>query len=190
MFKKENPLYQSVLLLDLLLALSGIITSVEMLINAQSPLLMRISTALVIIALSVSFYYVVRGFSKKQAWAYKTFATAFIIETAIQVLFVANTNDGNATFMIPVIAYTLALCMLVFVVIGKDLGKKGSVGLCIGTGIMSLVAIVYVIITNNGSEELINKFYILQSLSQFDMALMLGVLTYAKYLDKEERGTK
>ena len=92
--------------------------------------------------------------------------------------------------MIPVIAYTLALCMLVFVIIGKDLGKKGSIGLCIGTCLMSLIAIVYVVITNNGADDTLTKFYIIQSLTQFDMSLMLGVLTYAKYVDKAERGTK
>lgn len=190
MLKTDNPIYQSVLLIDLLLALSGIITSIQVLISAVTPLSMRIGTALAVVGLVVSFYYVIRGFSKKQAWAYKTFAVAFILETAMQVYLVANGGTGSLVFMIPVIAYTLALCMLVFVIIGKDLGKKGSVGLSIGVCLMSLISIVYVIITNNGTDDLLSKFYVILSLTQFDMSLMLGVLTYAKYVDKEARGTK
>ena len=55
MLKTENPIYQSVLLIDLLLALSGIITSVQVLVSPITPLSMRVGTALAAIGLIVSF---------------------------------------------------------------------------------------------------------------------------------------
>ena len=177
MLRTDKPIYKVILVFNLLLIVAAVVLSVIAL-TGEGVTTARILGAIIkLAALLFAGFYIISGYHKDAAKYYKVYGILYMIT----IIFGTITCLNNIPSVICNILIVLGIAPLVYV---KDLGKTKSLGIC--TVILLLQIVIAIFLWSNGIPT-ISKNNILMSL---DLACLYGIMTYAKYLDKAERGTK
>ena len=136
-----------------------------------------------IVASAVAFFYICRGYTKEYAEEYKT----CMLIAAINALAVAVIATTEKTSIISLVMCIIAFGDIVILAFGKDLGKKKSTICCIVLVLIRLAGFIASFIPSDGG-AILNPARTL-IIAQIALAILISLVTYAKYLDKDARGT-
>lgn len=182
MLKAKNGLYKFILILNLLLIVAGIAGSVFTMINKDAGAWLQFTGLAAILGFVSAVYYVFMGYSKDAAKYYKEFVALFVIFELVRTVAIGAQYQAGLLAAFAAVAYGCGVALL----FGKDLGKNCSFWLA---GVAIICSIGSIVAAASMNAEM--KFFeLMMSGCQFALTFMLGTMTYAKYLDKEARGTK
>ena len=184
--------YKPILIISLILILVCIAGSNHGIFSQESGIVLKLACGANMVSLLAAIHYVFMGYKKDAAGSYKTFLFFCAFSELLSVLLSASFEDQLSSTVgafLSALTYGIILVMAV----GKDLGKTVSYILC---GIIYAVRmfaflstfIAFPGITRGGTE--INTIYTLYAAASALIAFLIGIFTYAKYVDKEDRGTK
>ena len=179
MLRTDKPIYKVILVLNLLLIVVGVAVSIKD-INITNTI-GTIYTVLDVLALLFALFYIIYGYRKNAAGYYKAFGYLYLLSRVSEV---AKIYDKNRPALFYIL-FGIVFVLLLVLVFGKDLGKKKSFILC---GVIVLVELIDFFCTFNATGRFNLGAEV--KLVDLDLACLYGILTYAKYLDKTERGTK
>ena len=182
MLKTKNATYKAILIFNLLCIVAALVLCALSIVDATSNLAQQIACLFQIAALIYAAYYVFAGFTKDAAKYYKTFAAIFALA---QIASLSSLSaNANSYFGSLLSALTLGLILVLF--LSKNLGKKTSLILC---GIL-VVVVVLSLIAALVEGGFTTGAVIFPIIARFVLAALLGIMTFAKYIDKAARGSK
>jgi len=134
-----------------------------------------------LIAIVFALIYLFMEYQKSASIFYKLFAVSLVLKEAAAITNIAINEEVPAiAFILVLICYTCVTLLAV----SLDLGKiKSYVIECI-LCIASAISLVYVMISSTYSG------IIVYNATRLLLAVVFGIMIYAKYQDKEIRGTK
>ena len=145
-----------------------------------------ISITQILCSLSVIFalLYSVYGYSKNAAGYFSLLTGSMLLTDFCGTLTnVVSTADAVAVRLLPTAMYMISYACLAVLLIAKDLKKKKSFAL-VGVIIAAYAVRTACHIASYGLTESYNVI-----LSNLSLALVLGIMIFAKYKDKANRGT-
>lgn len=179
MLRTDKPVYRVILLLNLLLIVAGFIFSVIGFTETAGNIAGQIMNALQIVTLAFAAFYIVCGYGKNASHLYRLFASSF---AASVIAAVVNVSVNGSDAFAP-----LELCLMLTVILvllfGENPGKKRSFALC---GILVLLGAASVVSAAVGG----NADSVIAASVRLALVCLYGIMTYAKYLDKTERGSE
>lgn len=189
MKEKKRPVFTFVLILSFVLIAAGIAACIQNIFGSEATLWMRIGGIAAALALLSAGYYLLVGYSKNASRYYKVFVALFSIS---QLETVIGTGIGSG---VPwaVICAAVALGLILAMFIGENLGKTLSITLCILNIAFCVAGIVFSASLHPGVALGGNAYgtqMALRNIEQILLSVLLLVITAAKYIDKEKRGTK
>lgn len=185
--KTEGVIYKIIFVLNIFFIVAGIAVSVKNILNPVSGILMCAGGVLTIIAFLVAAFYVFKGYTKTAAVCFKLFTVAFALSLVLSILGAAKVS------IIPALCEAVALVLVILIALKKDFGKSNSFSVCGLIAILAIANIIEVVKLNPGVKLSGNDYGSLvlgRAIAQFLLSYLFGIMTYAKYLDKESRGTK
>ena len=180
MLRTDKPIYKVILVFNLLLIAIAVVLSVISISGSGATTTRLVSTIIKLASLLFAGFYIVSGYRKNAAKYYKVYGILYMF--SIVLTLIACIKNTSSTLAI--ICNTLPVIGILALVFVKDFGKTKALITC---AILVLLQIVCVILANAEGDPTIVKINIFMSM---DLACLLGIMTYAKYLDKAERGTK
>ena len=154
-------------------------------------LCIRIACVLAMVAVVASAVYFIRGFKKEVAGYYKW----YMILYAFSALFfnMIGVYAPVPHNLISVFLGTLVFGCIVLLFVGKDLGEKNACSVCaviVAAELLDLFdhLIFFHAFAGGGTET--DKYVSLILGAQVFLATIAGLMTAAKYVDKENRGTR
>ena len=187
MLRTDKPIYKVILILNLLFIAAGLVFCVMDICLSADKIYRVAASVLKIVALGFATYYIFEGYEKDAAKYYKSFGICFILAQIASligtILDDVRLSDAKMFTIIP----ALVLICLLILVFAKNLRKAGSLVLC---GILVVLNVITICSLEIWSAEA--TFIVLYGtiFSRLLLACLYGIMTYAKYLDKAERGTK
>lgn len=156
------------------------ITSVIM--NNVLDSISLIGLCFVLISLLFGFVYLILGFSKDLSKIYKTCILIGTLNALMSIVLSLKETYNTVALITTVIAFGLYVVLLV----GTNLGKVKSYVLCILIIIIRIMGIVanYMLVKDILHPQVLNI------IGQLAIILMVFIATSAKYIDKENRGSK
>ena len=186
MLKTDNWLFKLILIFNILCILVCDIASVKDIIDPASTPFMQVGGACSIVALLAALYYILMGYSKNASAYYKLYGALYALSALVSIFNVSHNNQATV--------YTTVLSALVFafvlvMTLSRDLGKRNSFIICGLTFACAAIQVVlgFVDIPATNEEK---PLIIIRLVAGVVMASMLGVMTFAKYVDKAQRHTK
>ena len=189
MLKTENKLYKTILIVFLVLIAAGLAVSAQAVVNEESDAWTRISGAFIMFALISAGHYLLEGYAKNAASYFKAFLALFSAALFTSMIAIAVTSTNGFPILLCGLAFGVVLALL----LSKDLGRKYSFILCAAVIVCTLASLVYSIVrVLNGAivGKVLPTTVIGSNASRLILACVLGVMMYAKYLNKAERGSK
>lgn len=189
MFKTDNIIYKIILVFNLFCTIGGIATGILIATSDESGILLKISSLCALAALLFAGYYIISGYTKDAAKFYKSFAFLFAVSqlsAMICSLFESTLNIVDIT------CYFFGLAFIVLMIFKKNLGKKVSLILCGIIIILCVISLSIAIQTATGidlGDNLLGTLTTARGVIQILLGVLFGIMTYAKYLDKDARGT-
>lgn len=171
-----------VIIVNGLLTAACVVWLFNLLVTKEVSAYIRLEIVTDIIASLVAIAYLAAGYSKSVAGHYK----ASMIIAAINALVVAVVSTKEYIQVIPIIMCAIAcvlICALAFV---KNMGKTISISLCIALVVIRIAGLISVILSP--AFDTVSTHMALL-ITQTVLALMITVITYAKYADKAARNT-
>ena len=182
----KNTLYNAVLIFNLMFILPGIGVVILLLVNPAATTLVQLGCIAALLALLAALFYTIKGFSKKQAWAHKLFLVFFLLAVLLTQVGARAWSD---TFT--VIMTTITAVFLLLLLFGKNLGFRRSLIFCVILGIIGVLLILRLILTNPDigryGDSHINLL-LTWAIADTALSVLLGTLTFSKYIDKVDRG--
>lgn len=181
MLKTDKPIYKVILILNLLFIFVGCAIAITDLTGTDT--IGVIYTVTEILALLFALFYILYGYTKNAAGYYKVFGYLYLLSRISDFIKIISSNRKVGIFTY--IFWSIVTISLLVLVFGKNLGKKKSLILC---GVIVLIGVIgiFYVYNQTGAFHLGAKIRLLD----LDLACLYGILTYAKYLDKESRGAK
>ena len=177
MLKTKNSGYKAIVIITLILLIAALVITALVAVK-EDHLPSQIACLLEFAALIYAAYYILSGYSKNAAKYYKTYG--FMIAGAFVFALAAITQATNDYFATLVVAIQLTIVLILTMI--KDLGKKKSMGLCYA---YLLVAVIGLALSFAGGLIAIGYAVV-----ELIFAIVMTVMTVAKYIDKTARGTK
>ena len=190
--KKTAKIYSAILLVLLLLS---VICNIIIIVGNQTyPVVLKCLSGVALIATASAIYYIVRGFSKNSAPAYK----AFMIISAVYFQAICCTNavapeQFSNTLYVGIFVATNCLLFGLFLLLGvaKDMGKKQTFTICIISIVLTLLALIECIFWDKSNlGPGLGYLLLTRVATRFILAAVACFMVYFKYQDKEARGTK
>ena len=181
MLRTDKTIYKVILILNLLFIVAGIVLCV---IGIASPdasatrIIMRIAA---IVCLIFAAFYILNGYTKNAAKYYKVYGALLAIKHLTGIL--SGSIESGTPFGIMILS--LSLVIVLVLLLSENLGKTKSFILCGLNVILGVGLLLYSVIKGN-----IPTILIMSNIVNIDLACLFGIMTFAKYLDKAERGTK
>lgn len=154
----------------------------------------RVIAGFAFLAILCAFYYGLKGYNKSAAPVYKV----YLILLAL-VIFLGSINAGTVLFsgdrkskagiIISMIAFACYFCLIV----AENLGKRKSMTLAWTVFVLYAVSIVLSLTRLPGilrGGTITGNIVLFRAGTNFALSLVALVMTKAKYMDKELRGTK
>ncbi len=190
--KKTAKIFYAILIV--LLIASAICNVVVIVGNQTYSVVLRCLSGVALIATASALYYLLRGFSKNSAPAYKAFM--IICAVYFQAICCANavTSDQYANKLSSgLFALSNSLLFGLFLLLGvaKDMGKKQTFAIGVISIVLTLLALVECIFWDkSGLAPGLGLMLLTRVVTRFILAAVACFMAYFKYLDKEARGTK
>ena len=181
MLRTDKPIYKVILVFNLLLITIAVVLSVITLSSDGATVTRILSAITKLAALLFAGFYIILGYRKNAAKYYKIYGFLYMLSAFLSII-TCIINPPLA--VVNIICYTLIIIGALALVFVKDLGKTKALTI---SGIIVLLQIVCAIFAYIEGDPTIVKINIFMLL---DLACLFGIMTYAKYLDKAERGTK
>ena len=181
MLRTDKPIYKVILVLNLLFIVAGIGLSVVGITNPEADIFKIISRIEAIACLVFAAFYIISGYTKDAAKYYKVYGALLAVKYLAGIL--SGSTKSGTPFGIMMIALSLVITLVLL--LSENLGKTKSFVLCGLLVIVRIVLLIYSVAENN-----IPTIFVLSNIVNIDLACLYGIMTYAKYLDKTERGTK
>lgn len=178
MLRTDKPIYKVILILNLLFIAAGVVFSVIGIANADMNATRIISHITAIASLVFAAFYILSGYRKNAAKYYKVYGALLAIVFLISILSASVNSRGSIGTMVASLSLVLVLVLL----LSENLGKAKSLILC---GLLVIINVVLLAIGQNATATTV-----IAKLVKIDLVCLYGIMTYAKYLDKAERGTK
>ena len=188
MSRAKNPLYWAILAFNLVLLAVGAALCVFTVIRAEAGDYLRCSGVLALLAMLSALYYVLRGYSKRQAWAYKCFIGCSAAAALAGQIFLSVTTDSD--YVITVVLLSVIFALLIAMAVSKDVGKRNSLILAGLEILLTAVLLGIVVLVEPDvlyGEPMLRTHLILQTAVRLVLAVLLFLITWAKYIDKEAR---
>ena len=180
MLRTDKPIYKVILVFNLLLIAAAVALSVIGICGEVATAIRIISTVIRLLALLYAGFYILSGYRKDAAKYFKIFGILYLFSTVLGLI----SCISNTPTVLSVIFYVLSIIAILALAFAKDLGKAKSFVLC---GILVALQIALSVSVYLQADPAIVKINMFISM---DLACLFGIMTYAKYLDKTERGTK
>lgn len=192
MLQTENQFYKLILMFILVLLIPAAIADVQVIIGAQSTVLMIIEAVVMIVSLISAFVYILKGYSKNMAKVYKVFMYSFLLAEVLGLI--ASLTIDIATGALPIVLGAIIIIAIALLAFIKDFGKTNS----FITAAILLAASFVSYFTGagahpgvvRGGEDIINTSIGLLQSTTVLLSFVVGFLVIAKYVDKTARGTK
>ena len=181
MLRTDKPIYKAILILNLLLIIAGVILSVKGITSKDASVIRIIMSVVAIVCIVFAAFFIFGGYTKNSAKYYDIYGTLLVIKHLAGIL--SGRTNSSTTFEIIVLALSLVITLVIL--LNENLGKEKSLVLC---GLLVALSIVLLVYSLN--EDNIQTFSIMNSIVNIDLVCLYGIMTYAKYLDKTERGTR
>lgn len=139
-----------------------------------------ITDLLILITAVFALFYSVLGYRKFAAVFFRAFLLSYAVTTLVMCVALSQVSNTNILALVCNIIIFAGLCVLL---IAENLGKQKS--FVISSLITGLTVVSPLI-------NVIARGFYIESVPQFCMivfAFIAGIMVYAKYVDKEERGT-
>lgn len=136
-----------------------------------------------IVALLSAMHYIVRGYTKDSAKYYKVFAGLFALSSLVSLLYM-YVDAEDTLFQVASTAVIFGL--IIILAVAPNLGKKRSLILCGIAIVIRLADLIVAFFTVKESAWPLWMIY-MSYFSQLVLAVLLGIMNYAKYLDKAAR---
>ena len=180
MLRTDKPIYKAILVFNLLLIAAAVALGIINLSGDGATLTRTLAIIARLLALLFAGFYIISGYVKDSAKYYKLFGIFYMFSMIIEMI-ACLTNTAFTMDIISIVLDIVCIFALVFV---KDLGKTKSFVIC---GILVILQIICTILVYLEGDPTIVK---IDTFMGIDLACLFGIMTYAKYLDKDERGTK
>ena len=188
MNEKKKWYYLPVMLINLFAILLSSILNVKVFTLAKSITVLKISAGLILISLLACLYYILRGASKNANVSYKLYLLLIALSFTFSS-FCATKIDIGSTLVGTLLNLLCALLVAVLA-LKKDFGKSNSLIVCGVIFTIKMILFILSITGNYGAEfrdtYLISVFNY-NALAGLTLASVIGIGTYAKYADKQER---
>ena len=179
MLRTDKPIYKAILVFNLLLIAAAVVLSVIGLNGDGTTITRIISVILRLLTLIFAGYYILSGYIKDAAKYLKLFGILYMSSMAVQMISCLT----NTAFTMDIIINVLIILCIFALAFAKDLGKTKSFAIC---AILVILHIVWTVVVYSEGDPTIVKINMFMGI---DLACLYGIMTYAKYLDKAERGT-
>ena len=180
MLRTDKPIYKVILILNLLFIAAGVVFSIIGIANPDANATRIISSIMAIACLVFAGFYILNGYTKDAAKYYKVFGALLAVKYLTGIL--SGTTNRSTPFGIMVIS--LSLVIVLVLLLSENLGKTKSLVLC---GLLVIIGVVDIVVHIKMD---MSTYALIAKLVKIDLACLYGIMTYAKYLDKTERGTK
>lgn len=158
------------------------LTTTYVIMNDTLDSLNLIGLCFVLITLLLGFVYLILGFSKDLSNMY----IGCILIATLNALMSVVLSLSEKYNTVALICTGLALALYTVLLVGRNLGKTVSYTLCILIIIIRILGIIfnYMAVKSFLAPEVLNVC------GQLAIILMIFIATTAKYIDKENRGSK
>ena len=177
MFKIDNKIYKVIFAISVVCILLALYFNFVLLRNGKQDIGTVIHGILNSISLLYAMFYIVDGYKKDSSRYYKSFGILLAITQSYTLAIVSFINAKTSNLIV----IGLELITILFLVLSENLGKNNSLILCLVLIALNGVSVLMCSGTNASYSNIFCKFV---------LSLLYGMLTYAKYLDKESRGAK
>ena len=180
MLRTDKPIYKVILVFNLLLIAAAVVLSIIGICGEGATATRIISAVIRLVALLFAGFYILSGYRKDAAKYYKLFGIMYMLVIVLGII----TCLSNTPTVPSVICYVLLIIGIFALAFVKDLGRTKSLVICAALVLLQIALAVLVYLEGDPTIVKINMFM------GIDLACLYGIMTYAKYLDKTERGTK
>ena len=177
MLKTDRPVYKVVLILSLILIVGGICICAINVFN-QEDLAAQIASALSMVSLALAAYYIADGYTKDAAKYYKVFAGFFSVASLAVFVSAALRADSPVASLTSGVTFVLIATLF----LGKNMGKFTSLLLCAFAALIRVAGLALTLAFS------LDPMVIVRTAIPLLLTLLLWLMTYAKYLDKADRG--
>ena len=177
MLKTKNAGYKAIVIITLILLVAALVVTGFIAVKC-GDLATQVACLLEFAALIYAAYYILSGYSKDAAKYYKTYS--YVLAVALLLALAAISKNAN-DYLVSLLV-TLQFAIVLVLGLSKDLGKKNSMYLCYA---YLLVCVIGFALSFAGGLMTIGY-----SVVQLIFAIVITVMTVAKYIDKAARGTK
>ena len=177
MLKTKNPGYKAIVVISLILLIAGLVITGFVAVKCGN-LADQVVCLLAFATLIYAAYYILSGYGKDAARYYKIFT--FVL-AAVLLVALAAVGKNTDRYLVSLLL-TLQLVLVLVLGLSKDLGKKNSMYLCYA---YLLICVIEFAMSFSGA--LIDIGF---SAVELIFAIVMTVMTVAKYIDKAARGTK
>lgn len=177
MLKTNRTIYKVMLCICTLCIILGLYFNTKIMFSPHALLVQKLYTAFAYMALVYAIFYIYYGYKKEAAVFYKNFDLFLLLHQTVTltIAFIINPSFSN----IFVIATEFILILSLNTI--EDYGKNPTFIVCTILIVINLISMF----TTDGSDLAYYAVYI-----KLILSCLHGILAYAKYLDKQERGTK
>jgi len=174
---KNNVIPKWLSALNIILLIAGAVLDVYLTVTVLKGQKTAMASSIALAcACCFGLLYAVYGYQKDVATYAKWFYGVFAIAEASKFYMLKEAND---VILLPtIIAFA---CLSVFA-IAKDLGKEKSKSLCLTTLVCAIASPVYYLVMGN-------QDFALVTVTEVILAFVLTIMIFAKYKDKEARGS-
>ncbi len=190
MLKLDNALYKVILIFNLILAAASGVGGLYVIVNPGGSSAMTTAADLcLLIAIFAALYYIFLGYRKNAARYFKFYTVFFAFSALFSSIGAGTHGDALQLIICPALVVVL-VGVMTFV---PNLGKKNSLLICTLTIIFCAVNLVIGVVDFRGgitSGEDYAIATLIRVIAGLVLAVLLTLMTTAKYLDKAERGSK
>lgn len=176
--KKQERFNLFAVIVNLVLIFSGI-NLIKNLYSSNVDGLDKACSVFILISLAAAFVYICSGFKKSMAVYYKASLILCSINGLLSIV-ASNSSSSVLAFVCNVLCYLV----LIVLITCENIGKRNSYILCAINVVLRIVA-MFIVVKYFGSSTYQTRI----ALSQLALALMVAIATFAKYIDKDNRGT-
>ncbi len=180
MLQTKKPLYKAVVVFNLLCIVFCLVAAALSMFVENPGKAFTLDAVFIILAMLAAAYYMLGGYSKNAAKYYKVFA-AFAALSGLVTLISSCVSGIGALF---VIIDAIVFAIILYMTFSLNQGKKRSYVFCGIAVALRVIGLVAFLIVGNATGVVVTRY-----VSYIILACLLGIMTFAKYVDKDARGT-
>ena len=184
MIKTDKPLYKAIVIINLVFIFFCLFSNAAFLADdTGAERSFNFECIFNIVALLSAMHYIVSGYTKDAAKYYKVFAGLYALASVVSLLYMYLHADAS---LFHFAATAVVFGLIIILAVAPNLGKARSLTLCGIVIALRLADLILAFFTVTESAWPLWMIY-MSFFSQLVLAVLLGIMNYAKYLDKAAR---